>query len=203
MAKPISQRVVPKDAPSRAGRSGGWRWVATIGGGVIVVVAATVVLGLGLSAEGDRRGVTLVAYQGESLLGGRRVDLADVVGQGRPVVLNFFAGLCPPCRAEMPGFEAAWQRHRDEVIVLGVDIGPFLALGSHDDAKRLLVDLGITYPAAYVEENVIGRFNVFAMPTTIFYAADGREVGRQSGILSEAQLENAIRQLVSLSGASG
>ncbi|MES2209355.1 MAG: TlpA disulfide reductase family protein [Chloroflexota bacterium] len=182
-----------------------------LGAAAVVVVALVIVAGAVLSTQGgtsdstkqgDRLGVTLVAYQGNDLLGGQRVDLGTVVGQGKPVILNFFAGLCPPCRLEMPGFERAWERHRDEIVLLGADIGPFLSLGSHDDAKRLLTDLGITYPAAYVEENVVGRFNVVGMPTTIFYAGDGREVGRSTGVLTEEQLENAISQLLAAPVAS-
>lgn len=173
---------------------------------IVVVAGVVVVSNLGgpsdTTTQSERLGVTLVAYQGDDILGGPRVDLGDVVGQGKPVILNFFAGLCPPCRAEMPGFERAWERHRDEIILLGADIGPFLSLGSHDDARRLLDDLGITYPAAYVEENVVARFNVVGMPTTIFYTADGQELDRYTGVLTEEQLENTISQLLAAPAAS-
>jgi thiol-disulfide isomerase/thioredoxin len=150
----------------------------------------------GSTAGGGHSGVTLVAYQGAETLGGKRVDLGAVLGKGKPVVLNFFAGLCPPCRAEMPGFEQVWQRYKDQFVLLGADIGPFLDLGSHDDAKRLLADLGITYPAAYVEENVVSRFRIAGMPTTILYDAQGDEVGRHTGLMTEDQLEAAVQALI-------
>lgn len=53
----------------------------------------------------DFKDFGIVAYQGEALLGGREVRFSKVFEQGKPVVLNFWAGLCPPCRAEMPWFQ--------------------------------------------------------------------------------------------------
>lgn len=175
-------------------------WLAgAVGLGVLAVVGWAVLSQGGQragTAAGGDTGVTLVAYQGSETLGGSRVDLGAVLGQGKPVVLNFFAGLCPPCRAEMPGFERVWQRYRDQVVLLGADIGPFLALGSHEDAKRLLAELKITYPAAYVEENVVSRYRIVGMPTTIFYDAQGNEVGRHTGLMTEDQLQQVVSALI-------
>jgi thiol-disulfide isomerase/thioredoxin len=145
---------------------------------------------------GTKIGVTLVAYQGDALLGGNRVDLGAVIGHGKPVVLNFFAGLCPPCRAEMPGFERVYQRHAGQFLLVGADIGPFVGLGSHDDAKRLLAELGITYPAGNVENNPVEQVGIAGMPTTIVYDATGHEATRHTGLVTEGQLEQEVSALV-------
>lgn len=172
---------------------------------VLVIASALVLVALtvgrpaqapGRFDEAQSGAVRLVAYQGADLLGGERVELASVIGRGRPVVLNFFAGLCPPCRAEMPAFERVWARHSDEVLIVGADIGPFLDLGTHADARRLLAELGITYPAAYVEENPVAQFRIVGMPTTILYDAAGRIVDQHTGILTETQLEQAVVGLI-------
>ena len=60
-------------------------------------------------------------YQGEGDLGATELSMSDL--QGKPVVLNFWAGLCPPCRAEMPDFQAFSDDNRDSVLVLGIDVG--------------------------------------------------------------------------------
>lgn len=138
----------------------------------------------------------IVAYQGQEQLGGERLDFADLLTRGRPVVLNLWAGLCPPCRAEMPWFESVYQRHKDEVILVGVDVGPFIGLGSHDDARRLMEELGVTYPTAYsVDETPVVRW-VVGMPTTVFFSRDGQEVRTHTGLMSEEQVEAAVRELI-------
>ena len=43
-------------------------------------------------------------FQGQDVVGGEKVTLSGLIG-GRPIVLNFWAGLCPPCRAEMPDLQ--------------------------------------------------------------------------------------------------
>jgi thiol-disulfide isomerase/thioredoxin len=77
-------------------------------------------------------------YQGEGILGGKEVKFSQTLAQGKPVVLNFYAGLCPPCRLEMPDFEATYGKYRDRVIFFGLDIGPFIGLGSREEGQALL-----------------------------------------------------------------
>lgn len=138
----------------------------------------------------------IVAYQGQEQLGGERLDFADLLVRGDPVVLNLWAGLCPPCRAEMPWFESVYQRHGGDIILVGVDVGPFVGLGSHDDARRLLEELGVTYPTAYaVDETPVVRW-VVGMPTTVFFSRNGDEVRADTGLLSEEQIEAAVRRLI-------
>lgn len=146
------------------------------------------------TAEGS---FPIVAYQGAELLGAEELDFADLLGRGTPVALNFWAGQCPPCRAEMPAFQRVYDRHADEFLLVGVDIGPFIGLGSHDDARALLTELGITYPTAYaVDDRAVRDYNIVSMPTTIFYAADGTERSRHNGLMTEEQFEEAVEQIV-------
>ena len=139
----------------------------------------------------------LVAYQGEELLGGRETTFAAVFRQGRPVVLNFWAGRCPPCQAEMPAFQRVADEYAGRVIVVGVDVGSFTSLGTHDDARVLLRDLGIRYPAAYaVDASPLRLYQVVNMPTTVFLAPEGRIIQRVGGVLTEAQLRDGVQQLL-------
>ena len=64
----------------------------------------------------------VVLYQGREHLGNDPVSLKDLRGQ--PVVLNFWAGLCSTCRAEMPGYDRFYKRNVDKLIFVGVDVGP-------------------------------------------------------------------------------
>lgn len=139
----------------------------------------------------------IVAYTGADKLGAEELDFTELLGQGKPVVLNFWAGQCPPCRAEMPSFQRVYDRLGDSFLLVGVDIGPFIGLGSQDDARRLLTDLEITYPTAYaVNERPVFDYGVVSMPTTIFYTADGREHSRHSGLMTEQQMEAVVQEIV-------
>jgi thiol-disulfide isomerase/thioredoxin len=140
----------------------------------------------------------IVAYQGEDVLGGHESQLSHVTSQGRPVVLNFFAGQCPPCRAEMPGFQKVADEFGGKVIFVGVDIGPYLQLGNHQDAQRLLADLNVHYPAAYApDSSPLTKYQIRGMPTTIIFDASGKIVEQHVGILTENQLREKLRPLTS------
>ena len=123
--------------------------------------------------------------------------MADLIGTGQPVVLNFWAGQCPPCRAEMPAFQRQYEAHKDEFLLVGVDVGRFTNLGTEDDARRLLGELNITYPAAFARNAALLReYNATAMPTTVFFAGDGTVVDRHVGFLSEADLASKLEALL-------
>lgn len=52
-------------------------------------------------------------FQGESRLGAEKLNMDQVLG--KPIVLNFWAGQCPPCRAEMPDLQEFYEGSKDEV----------------------------------------------------------------------------------------
>lgn len=144
------------------------------------------------SGPGD---FSLVAYQGEDVFGGKQSHFARVFDQGKPVVLNFWAGNCPSCQVEMPGFEKVSSGFARKVIVVGIDVGPFTGLGTHEDAVKLYTQLGIHYPLAYaVDASPMQLFTVEGMPTTVFLTAKGQVVDRVTGILTEDQLRSEIQQ---------
>ena len=92
--------------------------------------------------------------------------------RGRPVILNFWATWCPPCRAEMPAFEEAWQRYKaDGVLILGVNQGE-----SKSAVERFArQEVGTTFPLLLDQTTEVGAiYAVRALPTTVFIDADGR-----------------------------
>lgn len=138
------------------------------------------------------------------MLGGSEIDFADLLKRGKPVVLNLWAGLCPPCRQEMPSFQRAYNDLKGEFILVGVDIGPFVGLGSHGDARRFLKEFDITYPTAYAASpDLIREFNVQGMPTTIFFTPDGKVFRKGTGFIPEDTLRKELQALLDASaGAS-
>jgi cytochrome c biogenesis protein CcmG/thiol:disulfide interchange protein DsbE len=93
--------------------------------------------------------------------------------KGRPVVLNFWASWCIPCKEEAPFLESVWRRYRDEgLLVIGVNVQDFRA-----DARTFMRAYGITYPNVYDGKgSTIGRYGITGVPETFFIDRRGRLV---------------------------
>ncbi|MGH9249029.1 MAG: TlpA family protein disulfide reductase [Acidimicrobiales bacterium] len=144
----------------------------------------------------EENSFTVVAYQGEELLGGSEISFDSLLDQGTPVVLNYWAPQCPPCLVEMPWLQAAYERYEDSVLLVGIDVGPFTGLGTNEQGAELLKDLGITYPAGYaVDDAPLRQLEVRSMPSTVFFDAAGEVVGRHAGILTEHQIQDWFANL--------
>lgn len=120
---------------------------------------------------------------------GRSVSLVDY--SGKPLVINLWATWCPPCRREMPVLAEAQANNR-EVVFLFVNQGEGESeirqfLQSHDlGLRNVLIDSG-----GRLGQHVGSR----ALPTTLFYDADGRQAGSHLGELSRASLARAMKAL--------
>ena len=167
---------------------------------VMAAIAVVVVVGgaIAVRASSGGGGSTIHLYQGASALGGSSVTLAQVVGHGRPAIVNFWASNCPPCRMEMPGFQKVYAEHGGQgYLMLGVDVGPQTGLGTHQGAQALLQQEGIDYPVGYVDgDGLVSRYGLRGMPTTLFFDASGHQVGRVVGYLPEAQLRSRLASLL-------
>ena len=138
-------------------------------------------------------------YQSAGILDGRETSLQAVLDTGKPVVLNFWAGDCPPCRAELPVLQAAWEEFEEDVVILGVDVGPFFGLGTHDEGVSLLREFRITYPAGNTSNSsVLQDFNLNALPGSFFMTPDGTINDNWSGAISSGQLRRRINNLIDL-----
>ena len=152
----------------------------------------------GVEVEGGDE--VLFVYTGADVLGGEEVTLADVFKLGKPVIMNFWAGLCPPCKDEMPDFQEVYGERQDEFLMLGIDVGPFTQLGTQSDAEELLGELGITYPTVYVESDALLReYNVFGMPTTVFFTANGDVVSQKGGLMRVAEIRERTQDMIDAS----
>ena len=93
--------------------------------------------------------------------------------RGKPVVLNFFASWCEPCKAESKVLVDAARQYGNQVVFLGVDY--------HDvtsDGRKFLRAHGITYPTVQDGPGDIGdKYGLTGVPETYFIDAKGRLVG--------------------------
>ena len=134
-------------------------------------------------------------YQGQEELGQENIMLADL--RGMPVVLNYWAGLCPPCRAEMPEFQEFKEEYEGRVTLIGVDMGQFLGLGSKDDARKLLAELGVSYAAGFTDDgSVVESHRVLGLPTTVFVTSDGNLHKKWDGVLNLEKLSELADEML-------
>lgn len=182
-----------------------WMTGGLVAGALIIVVIA-IVVGVtaggfgsstpdgGSSAAERAPDLSFSLFQGGSELGGKHLNIHQL--EGKPVILNFWAGLCPPCRAEMPDLQAYYDDNKEDVTLVGVDIGQFMGLGSKQDAENLLRELNITYPAGFTDDRgVVRDYKVLGMPTTVFISPDGTIFDRWTGALNRRVLEQKIQEM--------
>src|SRR5579871_1071106 len=107
---------------------------------------------------------------------GRSLSIASF--RGHPVILNFWASWCAPCREEAPLLEATWREYRGRgLIVLGVDTQDMIS-----PAKAFLSDYRLTFPAVRDPDGTVARrYGTTGVPETFFISADGRIVGKFPG----------------------
>jgi len=142
----------------------------------------------------------IIAYQGDDVLGGKQVRLSKLLAQGKPVVLNFWAGLCPPCRFEMPEFQRVYDRYKSRIILVGVDVGTFTSLGTPEQGQALIAELGVTYPTATtLDSEVMSAYQVLGMPSTYFITPAGEIIDTWTGLLNEEKLGELVEKLLEVS----
>jgi thiol-disulfide isomerase/thioredoxin len=113
---------------------------------------------------------------------------------GRPLVINFFASWCAPCRAELPALAAAHAKWGDQVDFVGVDFQE----ASEAAAAELLFETGITYPIMEDPDGALLRElgTLPTMPTTIFVTADSVILERHHGLILSDQLDERIEEII-------
>ena len=96
--------------------------------------------------------------------------------RGKPVVINFFASWCLPCKDEAPVLEQTWKQHRgDGLVVLGVDAQDF-----RGDGRRFAKRFGLSYPIVYDGKgSTLGRYGLTGFPETYFVGRDGTIVAEK------------------------
>jgi thiol:disulfide interchange protein len=109
---------------------------------------------------------------------------------GTPVVVNVWASWCEPCKEETPRFTAA-ARANPDVQFLGVDMAD-----SRTGAEDFIAAHEVPYPSVFDPgEDIFRHLGGGGPPLTVFYAADGTEVARVPGPVSQEKLDEELSRL--------
>jgi cytochrome c biogenesis protein CcmG/thiol:disulfide interchange protein DsbE len=108
--------------------------------------------------------------------------------RGYPVVLNFWASWCIPCKEEAPQLAASAKAHAGQVVFLGIDVQDFVS-----DARRFLGRHGANYISVRDGRNsTYDNYGLTGIPETYYLDGQGRIVGHSAGQVSRRELEAGI-----------
>ncbi len=125
---------------------------------------------------------------------GNKVNLSDF--EGKPVVLNFWASWCGPCKFEMPDFNEKFEE-------LGEDIH-FVMVNATDGkretvekAKNFIEKEGYSFPVYFdTEFDAVTTYGITGFPTTFFIDAEGYPVAYANGMITKDMLQQGIDMLL-------
>lgn len=128
-------------------------------------------------------------------LEGNPVKLSDF--QGQPVILNFWASWCGPCKAEMPDLEEAYRAHGSEIAFLVVN----LTDGRNEtveSASGYIAQQGYTFPVYYdTGLEAVYAYGINSIPMTYFIDGQGNVVADHLGMISADGLQQGVDALLS------
>jgi len=170
---------------------------------VIAIVAVVCVGFLGLLLWGilhkepltGLSGITMVNRQAPDFtlttFKGNTISLKSL--KGKPVVINFWASWCPPCRFEAPLLEGIWRAYRNRgVVFLGVDLQD-----REKDALSYIREFNITYPnGPDLTGEISINYGVSGLPVTFFVSRKGEIVRRWVGAVEKEMLVSAIEEIM-------
>ncbi len=183
---------------------------------IVVLIVVVVVVGLMISAAvlwsrralpqgaGKAGGGTLGDVHGQPApdfdlksLEGKQVKLSSL--RGKPVVLNFWATWCEPCKLEMPWFEELHKQYAGQVEFVGVAMDD----AGEDTVRKFAKEVGVTYTILIGKEAVGEAYGGLPfLPTTFYIGRDGKIVERSFGIAGKGDVEANIKRALASTNAS-
>ena len=124
---------------------------------------------------------------------GNAVKLSDMLG--KPVVLNFWASWCPPCKSEMPEFNKVFEELGQDIQFMMVD-----AVDGSRETKRTgeayIASEGYTFPVYFdIEQDAVIQYGIRAYPTSVFIDNEGYIVAGIEGAIDEVTLRQGIDRI--------
>jgi cytochrome c biogenesis protein CcmG/thiol:disulfide interchange protein DsbE len=125
-------------------------------------------------------------------LDGNRVALSDF--RGKPVIINFWATWCPPCRLEMPELQRAYEAYaEDDLVILAVNE----AEQSEVVSSFFYEQMGYTFTPLLDEEGQVAEaYGAIGLPASFFVDAAGEVTAVHRGLLTQGQLEQYLEQTI-------
>ena len=125
---------------------------------------------------------------------GNPVNLYDFLG--KPIILNFWASWCGPCRSEMPDIQKAFETYGEEIHFLMVDLTDD-SRETVEAAKDYIAQAGYTFPIYFdTTLSAASAYGAYSIPMTYFIGAEGQPIARYAGAMSSDILQQGIDMLL-------
>ena len=112
---------------------------------------------------------------------------------GRPMLINFWASWCPPCREETPDLVAAYKQYGKKVDFIGVDL---TVQDSLPNVKNFLQQYGVPYTVLLDQSgSVAQQFQVVGIPTSLFVDKSGKIIDRYTGAIPPQVLNMDLQKI--------
>lgn len=124
---------------------------------------------------------------------GEEVSLHDF--WGKPIILNFWASWCGPCKMELPDFQDAFEKYDGEIEFLMVNMTDGMQ-ETKEIAMKFMEGEGYTLPVYYdTAQDAAYTYMVYSLPTTFFINADGEAVAYAQGMIDAETLATGISMI--------
>lgn len=168
---------------------------------IVLIIALVFVIGaaviayslLGLASKADNGGAgggeapDFLIYDSE----GNEVTMADF--EGKPVILNFWASWCGPCRDEMVGFDNKYEEYGEEVEFVMVNLTDGRR-ETEQSAMEFINGEGYSFPVYFDKDMTAAEsYQAYSIPVTYFIDAEGNIVYNAIGSMSEYALSEGIK----------
>lgn len=128
-------------------------------------------------------------------LEGTEHSLSDF--RGKPVILNFWASWCGPCKSEMPDFEEMYQEYKEEIHFMFVNLTDGYQ-ETLEKASSYIQGQGYTFPVYYdTKLDAASAYNTSSIPATYFIDADGNFVAWAQGAIHKNMIQQGIDMIYS------
>ncbi len=170
-----------------------WRGLLLIVGLVLAVWGGSMLLRGNSETANDTNAAPVVGAPAPDFtaqtLGGETIRLKTL--RGKPVVLNFWATWCPPCRAEMPMLQQYYTKHKNDYDMLAVnDAEP------EAQVQAFISQNGFTFTVVLdPQRNIVGKYRIQGFPTTFFIDDKGVIRYMHVGMLDETTLAAGLRSI--------
>jgi peroxiredoxin len=178
-----------------------WFWPALIG---LVIILGSMWIAFSRTLAGN----TMTASQAAALepaaisghpapdfelktLEGETVRLSDF--KGKPVLINFWATWCGPCRAEFPDFQKASVDNAGNLVIIGINN---TSTDQKDQIPAFLAEFGVTFPIVLDETGETAKaYRILGLPTSIFIDRKGVVNEVFTGPINKAYIESKLPEL--------